>query len=661
MKGEVLINLDTEFKRAFPAFDFSLKDLQKDTIQNVIEGRNTLCILPTGAGKSVIYWMSGVMSKGVTIVVSPLIALIAEQAEKISEHGYEVIAFHSSMTSQKQYRLLKDFANHKITPDFIFASPEKIATDGFFEHCIKQRREDIHLIVIDEIHCVSQWGISFRPFYQRIPEFLDAVFCDKWPIVLGMTATLNPKELKDVCDSFRIAKSDIIKEPLLMRNEIQLHVLKFKDENEKEEKFWDIVNIHKGEKTLVYVYRKKSARSVETLCEEALNRGYSAAWFHGEMDSDDRMDVVNDFRDGRIQLVFATNAFGMGIDIPDIRNVIHFMIPESAEQYYQEIGRAARDGGSANAYLLYSNKNIEVKRTHFIDRSFPSSEKLKETFDKINKKTGYRAYQYFEDEDLQQCLQYYIKAGLVEIACKGFPDIKVLEQIKDPILKKYYDSTKTKSYGTTLKKNNISPQELSDTVYLAVQNDSVKLSKPLKRWIILNILNEEISDQQMKSMLEDIEEKRRYKHSLLDYLVYLLDQNLNSQQLHQEIAQYLGTEKHQLSRIYTTADGNHVRSKSEVIISDLLYKAGIEYKYEQKLFYDNSHWIEPDFTITTRSNKTYYWEHVGLLGKEDYDTDWTKKLKIYTEFFPGQLLKTYESGVIAQDADNMVNKIRELD
>lgn len=661
MKGEVLINLDKEFKRAFPAFDFSLKDLQKTTIQNVIEGRNTLCILPTGAGKSIVYWMSGIMSKGVTIVVSPLIALIAEQAMKIREHGYEVIAFHSSMSSQKQYGLLKDFANRKITPDFIFASPEKIATDGFFEYCIKKRRDDIHLIVIDEIHCVSQWGISFRPFYQRIPEFLNTVFVDKWPRVLGMTATLNPKELKDICDSFQIAKSDIIKEPLLMRNEIQLHVLKFNNENEKEEKFWEIVDLHKDEKTLVYVYRKKSVRSVETLCEEALDRGYSAAWFHGEMDSEDRMEVVNKFRDGNIQLVFATNAFGMGIDISDIRNVIHFMIPESAEQYYQEIGRAARDGGGANAYLLYSNKNIEIKRTHFIDRSFPSSEKLKETFDKINKKTGYRAYQYFEDEDLQQCLQYYIKAGLVEITCKGFPDMKTLEQITDPVLKRYFDSTKTKTYGTTVKKNNITPQELSETVYRAVKNETAKLSKPLKRWIILNILCEKIDDQQMQSMLDDIEEKRKYKHKLLDYLVYLLEQSLNSQQLHQELAQYLGTEKHQLSRIYTTADGNHVRSKSEVIISDLLYKAGIKYQYEHKLFYDGSHWIEPDFTIITGSNKTYYWEHVGLLGKEDYDANWAKKTRIYDEFFPGQLLKTYESGAIALDADNMVNRIRELE
>ena len=144
-----MINLDEEFKHAFPAFDFSLKDLQKTTIQNVIEGRNTLCILPTGAGKSIVYWMSGIMSKGVTIVVSPLIALIAEQAMKIREHGYEVITFHSSMSSQKQYGLLKDFANRKITPDFIFASPEKIATDGYFEYCLKRRKEDIKLVVID--------------------------------------------------------------------------------------------------------------------------------------------------------------------------------------------------------------------------------------------------------------------------------------------------------------------------------------------------------------------------------------------------------------------------------------------------------------------------------------------------------------------------------
>jgi ATP-dependent DNA helicase RecQ len=356
-------------------------------------------------------------------------------------------------------------------------------------------------------------------------------------------------------------------------------------------------------------------------------------------------------------VVFATNAFGMGIDIRDIRNIIHFMIPESAEQYYQEIGRAARDGGSANAYLLYTNKNIEVKRTYFIDKAFPSEDMLRSVYGKLNGKLGYRVLPYFEDEELQQCLPYYILAGLVEITCKGFADLTELSEIVDPELKHYFDSTKTKGFCLTVKKCNIQPRHLAESVYQAIVDGNAKVKKPPAHWLVLNILENEIDDVHMQIMLKDIAEKRAYKHDLLNYLVYLLDEKLTSQQLHQELAQYLGTEKHQLARIYTTADGNKVRSKSEVIICNLLAQHNVNYVYEQKLYYGENNWIEPDFTITTAKGKVFYWEHVGMLGKEDYDLRWTKKLEIYDAYFPGQLVKTYESGVISQDVTRLIEKL----
>lgn len=655
-----MIDLDRDFKETFPTFKFSLKQIQKDSINKVINNGNTLCILPTGAGKSLIYWMSGVETGGITLVVSPLIALISEQAEKLEKQGFNVLAFHGGLSSKKQIDLLVQFANGGINPDFIFVSPEKIATDGLFEFCMKRRKDDIRLLTIDEVHCVSQWGISFRPFYKRIPDFLNAVFGNQWPKVLAMTATLNPKELDDVCTLFRIEKANIVREPLLMRSEIQLHVHKFSNENEKEEKFWQIVSIHRDEKTLVYVYRKQNTRSVEDLCQKAIEKGYRAAWFHGDMNSNERMEIIGKYRSGEINLVFATNAFGMGIDIPDIRTVIHFMIPESAEQFYQEIGRAARDGAGANAYLLYTNKNIDVKRTHFIDRSFPSEEKLREVFKKINHKEGYRAQPYFEDEELQQCLPYYLSAGLVDIECKGFSNIKDLSEINDLELQTYYNSTKNKAYVMTLKKCGIEPMALSECVYRCIADGKVKVDKALTKWLILNIHNTNITDEQMAQMLSDIEEKKEYKHQLLNYLVFLLNENLNSQQLHQELARYLGTDKHHLALIYKTADGNNVRSKSEVIISDLLYANGINYVYEEKLYYDDKHWIEPDFTIKREGLPDIYWEHVGMLGKEDYDENWTKKVRIYETYYPGRMIKTYESGAISQDAMRKIEELKSM-
>ena len=655
-----MLNLDSDFKKLFPKQKFTLYDFQKKVISNVVEKDSTLCIMPTGGGKSIIYWMAAAELKGICLVISPLTALIAEQAQKIEEQGYRTLVIHGGIDAMKQIRILSDFANKKTNPQFLFASPEKIATDGYFEYCMKQRKDEINLIVIDEVHCVSQWGMSFRPFYKRIPDFLDNLYGEgNWARILALTATLNPMELTDICDSFRIKKENILKQTILMRSEIQLHIMKFINENEKEEKFWDLIKMHRDEKILVYLYRKKGDRGVIGLAQTALDKGYKAAEFHGEMTAKERMDIIEKYKSDEINMIFATNAFGMGIDIPDIRVVIHFMIPESAEQYYQEVGRAARDGSGANAYLLYSNKNIDVKRTYFIDRSFPTENKLREVYKNIGKRRGCRVFQYFDNDDIQECLPYYIKCGLITIVGKGFSGLSELNNIKDPELKKYYDSTEAKGYVKTMKKNSLTPQELSDTVYRAVLSGNAKLNKALERWLVLEISNTQISDEQMKIMLDDIAEKRNYKHSLLDYFIYLIEENPNTQHLHQEIARYLGMDKYHLNRIYKTIDGNRVRSKSEVIICNLLAKSQLRYEYERLLEYEPGKVINPDFTIFLDDGREFYWEHVGMLGNEKYSEDWSKKLDIYEKYFSGRLIKTYESGAISSDAQKMINKICE--
>lgn len=389
-------------------------------------------------------------------------------------------------------KLLTDLANKKTTPQFIFLSPEKIATDGFLEYCLACRKEDIKLLVIDEVHCVSQWGMSFRPFYKRIPDFMNQLFGEnKWCKILALTATLNPKELGDICNSFHINKSNIIIQDLLMRSEIQLHTQKFSDEKEKVDKFWEIIKTHQDEKILVYVYRKYSKNGVEDLCASAIERGY-----------------------------------------------------------------------------------------------------------------------------------------------KGF------------IL--------------TAKKCCVEPKRLAHDIYRAIVNGTAVTKKALERWLILKINKVDIEETDMEQMLSCIEEKKKYKHDLLDYFVYVLDNNSSSLHLHQEIASYLGTDKHNLNKIYETVDGKHVRSKSEVIICNLLHESGLEYQYEEKLFYDNNKWIEPDFTIKLSNNRKIYWEHVGMLGKEDYDTRWSKKIDIYNRYFPGCMVKTYEGGSLSKDAKCLIEKIKTL-
>ena len=257
-----MLDLDRDFREYFPKKTFMLKDFQKRVISNVVNNGNTLCIMQTGGGKSIIYWMSAIECGGVTIVISPLNALIAEQVENIREQGYEVLEIYGGITVKKQMETLTKFARGEITPRFIFASPEKIATDGYFEYCLKRRKEDIKLVVIDEVHCVSQWGISFRPFYKRIPDFLDNLFGETWGAkILALTATLNQVELDDICHEFRISRENILRDEIIMRTDVDLIVKKYIKEDEKEERFWNLLETHPREKTLVYIYRVEGKRS----------------------------------------------------------------------------------------------------------------------------------------------------------------------------------------------------------------------------------------------------------------------------------------------------------------------------------------------------------------------------------------------------------------
>lgn len=666
MKAELYMHdFNFDLSKFFPKLKEEIKELrptQKEIISSIMCNGNTLGIMQTGGGKSLAYWLSGLKMGGITIVISPLIALITEQAEKIREHGYEVLELHSGIDAMKQTKLLKDFANKELNPRFIFLSPEKIAIDGLLEEAVTQRKNDTKLIVIDEVHCVSQWGMNFRPFYQRIPDFLNTIYGESrnWPRILALTATVNTKELNDICNYFKIDKFNIIRQELSMRNEIQLHVEKCINEVDKKTKFWNIVNCHQNEKTLVYVYRKYAKNGVIELCEEAQDKGIKADYFHGDLTSKERQTIIEKFKNNELTMIFATNAFGMGIDIPDIRVVIHYMIPESCEQYYQEIGRAARDGNSANAYLLYSDKNIDVKSEYFINKSFPTEETLKEIFLKIRQnKTGLCTFDYFADDEQQYIFPYFIEAGLIEIICKGFARLSCMENIKDNNLQKYYDSTVAKLFISTVKETNTDPKELAKFVYKSYINNKFNINKAFEKTLILNILYSDISNNQMQRMLDSIDKKKQYKHELLDYFVSLLERCENQQELHQEIALYLGTDKYQLNRIYTTLDGNKVRSKSEVIICNELFNSHIKYEYEKKLYYSENKWIEPDFTIKL-SNSELYWEHLGMLGKDDYDSRWSRKIDIYNKYFPNRLIKTYESGVLSKDVKTKIDEIKNM-
>jgi ATP-dependent DNA helicase RecQ len=660
----MIIDAKEIFENEFSSLsnEFTLKPFQEKVINHVINNGSTLAVMPTGGGKSLIYWIAAKALKGTCLVVSPLIALIDEQAKKLTKEGFEVLAIHGSMGASEQMKQLKKFAKGESSPDFIFSSPERMATDGFFEYCISLQKEKIKLIVIDEVHCISQWGFDFRPFYKHIPNFINAIFSENWPTILGLTATINPIELIDIITDFRIPKKSILKDDVLLRFDIDLKVEKLSNEEEKKARLWEIIENHSNEKILVYLYRKYHKGGVEDLCALANQKGYQALSFHGDMTGNERQNIISQFRDGSINLVFATNAFGMGIDIPNIRVVIHYMLPESIEQYYQEIGRAGRDQNGATSYMLYSNKNIQVRKTHFIDKSFPNEDETKSLFKTAtNNEIGKKTLQYFEEEELQSALPYFLNCGAITIEGKGFTGLKVFKSNTNPLLQKIIDSSRTGMIIPVLLKpdfSNLSCKEFFNITYSAIIKDEAVLNKNFDKCLIINAIEKELTDSQLKEISDETAIKREYKQNLLDYLVYLLDNFDDSKSLHQEIGMYLGINKHFLGKIHKTENGIWVRSKSEVIIANILYRSNIDFEYEQKLYYNESQWKEPDFTIFY-NGKTWYWEHLGLLGDEQYNEDWEEKKQIFKDLgIFENVITTKESAVLSNQANELIKKIK---
>jgi ATP-dependent DNA helicase RecQ len=646
------------FGRYFSSIGPDVRPEQRRIIQSVLDGHNTLGLMPTGSGKSLCYWIAGKALGGVTLVVFPLTALMDEQALKLRGFGCSVSVLHSGIDTRQQYEeLIALYKGGK--PDFVFLSPERLATDGFLEFVLRSIKDRIKLVAVDEAHCISQWGHDFRPFYKEIPPFLAHVFGqDTHPIVLGLTATLNPKNVEQLCADFRIRPDRVFRSELLLRHEITLNVVKVADENQKDELLWQALNEHRNEKLLVYVDRRAGKRSTEELCQQAVRRKFRAAYFHGAMSTEEKADVIKRFKAGELQLVFATSAFGMGIDIPDIRGVIHYLLPESIEQYYQQIGRGGRDGKPAWALLFYSDKNVAVRKKDFIGKSFPTAEEIQEGFSRLSHgRIGRATFDYFEEENQQSAYHYLVRNGIIRVLCKAVSKLNVFEPAKKTKLPEFQAllaATKIGLLITTARKTGLDECQIMEMVYRWLAEERIKAQRSPARCLVVESSAVSLPEGMLQSIMDDVQAKKEHRFAMLDQFVGLLDDFSDSQHLHQEIGVYLGVDKFRLGRIYQTLSGHMVRSKSEVIIANILFDRGVQFEYEAPLVVAGKQY-SPDFTIKWKG-RTYYWEHLGLLEQSDYKSDWKAKETMYREHFPGQLITTEESAILSKVAERLVER-----
>src|SRR5215213_1605712 len=324
-----------------------LRPGQAEVIRSVLEGNNTLAIMPTGAGKSLCYQLPSLHLEGTTVVVSPLISLMKDQVDKLEDAGLEAAQLNSALTTEEREENLEQIKTE--SSDFIFVTPERFTNQEFLADL---RKRDINFVVIDEAHCISEWGHDFRPAYLSLGAAVKTLGS---PPVLALTATATPEVTADIEKQLDIGKLRIFRTGIYRPN-IHLEVKRVTNEREKHEELVRVLRDHEG----VGIIYAATVKTVETLTGWLKSFDFKIEKYHGRMKASERKQNQEAFMAGELKAIVATNAFGMGIDKPDIRFVVHYQMPGSLEAYYQEAGRAGRDGEPALCSLFYQ---LEDRRT----------------------------------------------------------------------------------------------------------------------------------------------------------------------------------------------------------------------------------------------------------------------------------------------------------
>ena len=344
---------------------------QEGLIDNILNGRDTLGIMPTGAGKSLCFQLPALMFDGITLVVSPLISLMKDQVGSLIQTGISAAYINSSLNHSQYIKALQNAKDGKYK--IIYVAPERLTTEEFIDFA---QNAKISMVTIDEAHCVSQWGQDFRPSYLKIPQFISGL--QDRPVLAAFTATATPQVREDVIDKLNL------KEPYVLTTGFDRKNLFFSVQKPKD-KFAALKEYIERNKTKCGIVYCSTRKNVDEVCRNLIESGFSAVPYHAGLSEGDRRENQDSFIYDKSNIMVATNAFGMGIDKSNVSYIIHYNMPKNIESYYQEAGRAGRDGEPAECLLFYGGQDVVINQL-LIDNSNGNEDLDKETIEAIKEK-----------------------------------------------------------------------------------------------------------------------------------------------------------------------------------------------------------------------------------------------------------------------------------
>lgn len=345
----------------------AFRPLQEDIINSVLNGNDTLGLMPTGGGKSITFQVPALMSDGLALVVTPIISLMKDQVDNLIARHVKATYLHAGLSYTEQRKTIEKCLYGKYK--FLYVSPERLASSSFLNHL---RHMPVSMIVVDEAHCISQWGYDFRPSFLNIYSIRE--YFPDVP-VLALTATATGQVVTDIVEKLKFKKGYKVFKKSFARYNLS-YVVRYSDD--KMRQLIHILNSVSGS-AIVYVRSRKRCKQIS---DELVRNGIVADYYHAGLIVEDKENKQNKWKSDEIRVIVATNAFGMGIDKPDVRLVIHFDLPNSLEEYYQEAGRAGRDGKNSWAVALTTHSDQGVLRRHVTD-AFPEKEFIKKVYERV--------------------------------------------------------------------------------------------------------------------------------------------------------------------------------------------------------------------------------------------------------------------------------------